>query len=498
MGFTFRLVKGSALTFVEADNNFQTAAYQVPVWNANYQYGIGNFTTISNNIYRSLTSNLNKNPTTNALDWQLWVPAHTHDIYGIAPAVIDENDMHSNSALKVPTQRSVKAYVDTYAGLAYNDTKAINAVAGALLNNVFFTWNYNPTTKKINGIINNTAISAANLSVTGTPTTGQVLSYDSTLTNGLRWISAANPFKLIVEAATNPALYTPPQVKSEVCIGIGNAVLIDPGNSGCFAWGDQAQILAGSSSSTNCTVVGGSQSSIVGSTNSSVFGSIDTAVGQTNTRTVVVGGQNNVTAASLTEAAMFASSDSTVSASQGTVIAGHHAEAAATNSTVIGSYAKSSIPLSLVIGSDAFSSGVGPSKIPGTSQEMLITSMMAVTTDATTASLQLNGTDLSVDSKSVWTFTIQVSAIQVDGTSGTHGDAGSFVITGAVKNVGGSASFLGTAAVTSYLDAGASAWTAGVSVTGTNLEVRVTGEANKTIRWSASLRLTSLGAFDVL
>lgn len=495
MGYTFRLSKGSALTFTEADDNFKSAAYVVPVWNANFQYSPGNFTTVGGDIYKALTSNLNKNPPTNALDWQLWVPSHTHDITGIAPAVINENDMVSNSATRVPTQRSVKAYVDTFAGLGYNDTKAIIAVSGSLISNADLTWSYNGVMKKITGIITNGAITSVKLNVNNSPAAGMVLGYNAASPSGLSWVSAANPFNLIVEFATDPLLYTAPSVLSEVCIGIGDAVVIDAGNTNCIAIGDQAEILAGSTTSDNCAIFGGTLSSIVGSIGSTVLGSTDSAIGQTNVRSLVVGGQNNTTAASITEGALLASSDSTVTANQGTVIAGHNSEAAAVSSTVIGSYAKSTLPLSLVFAADGFNnSGI----VAGSAQEILLTSLLATTTDATTVSLELNGNPLPVDTDGVWAFSIQVCAVQVDGTAGTDGDSGAFFITGAVKNLAGTSSFLGTAAVTSYLDAGASAWTAGVSVTGANLDIRVTGETDKTIRWTASMRVTSLGAADIL
>jgi hypothetical protein len=71
-GFSFMVApvlreqKGSALTWNEADNNFRRGSYQIPEWNANYLYGINNFTSVNGNIYKSLTTNTNKNPVTNA------------------------------------------------------------------------------------------------------------------------------------------------------------------------------------------------------------------------------------------------------------------------------------------------------------------------------------------------------------------------------------------------------------------------------------------------
>lgn len=488
-----RLEKGQALTYSEADNNFRRGAYQIPEWNANYQYTAGNFTSRNSNIYRSLTTNTNRDPATNAIDWALWVPPHTHDITGIAPAVIDEDDMHSNSATRVPTQQSVKAYVDNISGLGYNDSKAILAVYGALITNTSIAWSYNSGTKKITGVIPSGAITVARIAAPSPPTNGQTLVADNTQTGGLRWASTANPFVLIAEFGG--LSFTTPVIAGENCVGIGTGSEIDSGNVNCLAFGTEAQILAGSGSSENSTVVGGFQSSIVNSNNSSIFGSISSAVGQENDGALIVGGSNNTTDSNITNAALLASSDSQVTADGGTVLAGRSSEAAAEDSTIIGTFGKSTVARSLSVSADCFVNG---SEVPGSAQVVVIPSILTTTEDDTTTTLLVNGDQLAIDVDSVWTFSIQVSAIQVDGSSGIIGEAAAFFITGGVKNLSGTTSFLGTANITSYADSGASSWTAGVSVTGSNLQIRVTGETDKTIRWSANVITNTLSAADAL
>ena len=108
------------------------------------------------------------------------------------------------------------------------------------------------------------------------------------------------------------------------------------------------------------------------------------------------------------------------------------------------------------------------------------------TTNATPAVMGLTGAEaskLTVRTDSVMVFTIRISALTVDA-----GLCGAWVVTGAIKNAGGSVSLLGTIATTfSGADAGASGWQVAVTANDSDncLEITVTGAAGTTIEWYA-------------
>ena len=68
--------------------------------------------------------------------------------------VVDEDDMTSNSATKVPTQQSVKAYVDAQVGGGgYTDEQAQDAVGGILTDSSEIDFTYNDSTPSITAAI---------------------------------------------------------------------------------------------------------------------------------------------------------------------------------------------------------------------------------------------------------------------------------------------------------------------------------------------------------
>lgn len=118
------------------------------------------------------------------------------------------------------------------------------------------------------------------------------------------------------------------------------------------------------------------------------------------------------------------------------------------------------------------------------------------TTNATTTALlqyaQAN-TRITLAANVVLTFRLQLAARQTAGTAGTVGDAAGWIIDGVIRRGNtGNVVLLGSTTATTYADAGAAAWTAAVVADTTNnaLTVDVTGEANKTIRWTAVWSIT--------
>lgn len=83
-----------------------------------------------------------------------------------ASNVIDEDDMASDDATKVPTQQSVKAYVDAavVGGGGYTDEQAQDAVGGILTNGGGITWTYNDGAPSISGVVSIASTSVTDFS----------------------------------------------------------------------------------------------------------------------------------------------------------------------------------------------------------------------------------------------------------------------------------------------------------------------------------------------
>jgi hypothetical protein len=85
----------------------------------------------TNTTYAIGDGGLTKNNFTDALKTKLDGVATSANNYSIASDLLDEDDFTSNSATKVPSQQSVKAYVDANAGGANtNTTYSISCVDG--------------------------------------------------------------------------------------------------------------------------------------------------------------------------------------------------------------------------------------------------------------------------------------------------------------------------------------------------------------------------------
>lgn len=108
-----------------------------------------------------------------------------------------------------------------------------------------------------------------------------------------------------------------------------------------------------------------------------------------------------------------------------------------------------------------------------------------VTTDATPIALNLSssGYKLTIRQDTVYVFTVRVTATTVDA-----GVAAAWILSGAIKNAGGTVTLLGAIATTfSGADAGASGWAAAVTANDTDkcLEITVTGAAGVSVEWYA-------------
>ena len=121
------------------------------------------------------------------------------------------------------------------------------------------------------------------------------------------------------------------------------------------------------------------------------------------------------------------------------------------------------------------------------------------TTDATQSELRSNvGTNLhriTIPANRTWGFDILLAARQTGGSAGTVGDSAGYEIKGVIKRDDADNTVLvGSASVTTIAE-DQSAWDVTVIADDTNeaLVIKVTGEANKTIHWVATVHLTEVG-----
>lgn len=120
-----------------------------------------------------------------------------------------------------------------------------------------------------------------------------------------------------------------------------------------------------------------------------------------------------------------------------------------------------------------------------TKGRFVVPQQYAATIDATpTLAASDSGAYIAFFANSISSFTLYVSAQQP-----ATGDCASWIITGSVKNIGGTYTLIGSsigAGAPTYNDAGAALWTVGLAAGASGLTVTVTGEAAKTIAWSVT------------
>lgn len=144
-----RFEKGSPLSHEEMDRNWLRSAVQVGHWRNDFFYAVNDLTAFNGQIYKSLAPNLNKTPAINPSDWVVWVNPHNHTFADLIAATVDDHTMAADSAVLLPTQRSVKQYVlSQISGVSYTDNQAKDAIGAALesTNSVEFTYNAGPRT----------------------------------------------------------------------------------------------------------------------------------------------------------------------------------------------------------------------------------------------------------------------------------------------------------------------------------------------------------------
>jgi len=119
------------------------------------------------------------------------------------------------------------------------------------------------------------------------------------------------------------------------------------------------------------------------------------------------------------------------------------------------------------------------------------------TTDATQTEIFLDGSSAraTIGTNRLVGFEVFVTGLQTGGGAGTAGDSWIHIINGAIKNIGGTTSLIGSLIDTLIAeDSGTNSWSVSVDADNTNnsIRVRVTGEASKNINWKASIRMKEI------
>ena len=116
------------------------------------------------------------------------------------------------------------------------------------------------------------------------------------------------------------------------------------------------------------------------------------------------------------------------------------------------------------------------------------------TTNGTPTDLFLNGSSerIAIPADKCWAFSVLVSALQTAGTGA--GACAGYEFSGVIKNISGTTSLVGAVGKT-VLGEDTAAWDANVTADNTNdaLDISVTGETSKTIRWVAAVYLSEVG-----
>jgi hypothetical protein len=111
------------------------------------------------------------------------------------------------------------------------------------------------------------------------------------------------------------------------------------------------------------------------------------------------------------------------------------------------------------------------------------------TTDATVTTLQT----IAITASNTYQIEARVQARRTGGTSGTAEDGASYVVRGTYKTVAGTVTLIG-AVTADYTAEDQAAWDATLTISGTNVLVRVTGAANNNVTWHSTTIVSHLSS----
>lgn len=274
--------------------------------------------------------------------------------------------------------------------------------------------------------------------------------------------------------------------RSVICGGASNAI-----DSGA----DKSFIGGGDSNETNSTktaIIGGESHFIDGASDySGIYTGRDGAI--VGTYSTILGGRDNTIQGDYSS--ILGGYDNLIS-SDYSAICGRFNEITVDKCFVSGFMGKSTFPVSRVHGfGDVYNPTTGTTK--GSFQK-IESGQYSFTTDATPTILYIANTaatgKLVIPTRTLWQFTIRVAALQTGGTSGTVMDSFTQTIKGAIKNIAGTTSIVGSTLAETAIKDAAFGGTVAVSADDVNdcLQIQVTGEADKNITWTASVELVQV------
>jgi len=252
---------------------------------------------------------------------------------------------------------------------------------------------------------------------------------------------------------------------------------------------------------------------LVSGNNNSVTSSCSTAIGQSNNVTgawSLAQGLNNVVSGQTAVAIGYSNTSSSTYASSlgGINISSGYA------STTLGAYniASEAYTVASGLGAQSFREGQtshsSGNHTSGSIAQKSIVQCLIITTDATKTTLLLNGSSglITISPNSVANCYVKVTGVQQGGGTGTVGDVITFDAWCTIKNISNTTSLVGTplymdntgvvSSTPAYqaADTAANTWALDLTPDNANdaLLVQVTGEANKTIYWHATVYIDEI------
>lgn len=256
----------------------------------------------------------------------------------------------------------------------------------------------------------------------------------------------------------------------------GSVNRVTAGDYGTIAGGTNNQV-----SGSSGAVGGGQQNVASGSGTFVAGGSVNTASGDNAS---VIGGATNT--ASEDYAVVVGGGNNTASGFNAGILGGANCTASKYHSAAIGQYAVTTLPSGLTIGG-------GRTTATGDSQSTVAT-LRRQTTNATPGEMRagLPTERLTLPNDSTWAFEALIVARRAD----ADGESAAWRVEGCIDRNGAAntTALVGSPTVTVLGDDSTGTWTATALADTTNgaLQLRIVGEAAKTINWVAQLRLAEV------
>jgi len=466
--FTLAGTADGSVTFSSGVGNGNTCFYCAAHQTANeWEVGLGTVSTGPDQLAR--TTVLRSTNSNNAVNFS----AGTKDVFVIAPAD------YGLPIIQMPTTFAIRRMLETRFSSVVGNARGNGAVdfqvyrqsAGQVASGNYsgvFTGTRNTASGS------NSCVLAGNVS-TASGTSSIVGAGNNNTASGTRsgvFTGNSNTANTTNSAVLSGGSNSATQNYSVCCGGYGN-------NAG---GGTYTGIVAGTSNSSSGarSFIGAGNSNFCNGGNSSVVGGNNNDA--TGTNSACVGGNSNVVSA--TSAFGGCGESNTVSGTQSVVCGGRANTASATYSAVLGGHqGKAALRGQQAHGSGRFAAD-------GDAQTSQLVARIS-TTNATPTELRLDGSSvrITIVTDTTWAFYILLVARRTDADN----ESAAYEFVGCIDRNGSTTALVGTVQKTVIAEDTA-AWDADVTADDTNdaMAITVTGEASKTIRWVAYIRLVEV------